>query len=383
MYQRRASETQLTRRPDGARYSTRRAQAPKKLVRNLVTDTPLTKTIASTATLKIANIHSLDLFYTPLEERFERITRLARRALQVPVAAISLLNEDKQWFKSAAGWGISELPRDQAICRLAVETGQTLVIGDTLEDPRVATLPIVASAPRFRAYAGQPLLGEHGACIGTFCVFDLKPREFSAADRQALTDLAALAQRELHSDQLTSAHAALTSKLGMARREALMDPLTHLWNRRGASVLLKGAFATADQRGTSLALALLDLDNFKRVNDNHGHQTGDEVLRRVASRLLSAVRGDDAICRLGGDEFLVLMADTDANIANRAAERIRHAITDSPIPTRDGAMSMSVSVGCTIRQARDATAVEALLERADQALMQSKAAGRNRVRMSI
>ena len=124
----------------------------------------------------------------------------------------------------------------------------------------------------------------------------------------------------------------LTSKLGMARREALMDPLTHLWNRRGASVLLKAAFASADQRGTPLALALLDLDNFKRINDNHGHQTGDEVLRRVASRLLSAVRGDDAICRLGGDEFLVLMADTDAAIASRVAERIRHAITDTAVP---------------------------------------------------
>jgi two-component system cell cycle response regulator len=186
----------------------------------------------------------------------------------------------------------------------------------------------------------------------------------------------------LLSDQLTSAHAALTSKLGMARREALMDPLTHLWNRRGASVLLKGAFTNADQRGTPLALALLDLDNFKRVNDNHGHQTGDEVLRRVASRLLSAVRGDDAICRLGGDEFLVLMADTDANVASRVAERIRHIITATAIPTRDGAMTVSVSVGCTVRQARDPTAVEALLERADQALMQSKAAGRNRVRMT-
>jgi diguanylate cyclase (GGDEF)-like protein len=322
------------------------------------------------------------LFYTPLEERFERITRLARRALQVPVAAISLLNDDKQWFKSAAGWGISELPRSQAICKLTVEAGQILMIGDTLADPRVAELPVVAAAPRFRAYAGHPLLDEHGACVGTFCVFDLKPREFLAADRQTLTDLAALAQRELLSDQLTSAHAALTSKLGMARREALMDPLTHLWNRRGASVLLKGAFASADQRGTPLALALLDLDNFKRVNDNHGHQTGDEVLRRVASRLLSAVRGDDAICRLGGDEFLVLMADTDANIANRVAERIRHVITDTPVPTRDGTMSVSVSVGCTVRQARDTTAVEALIERADQALMQSKASGRNRVRMA-
>ena len=127
---------------------------------------------------------------------------------------------------------------------------------------------------------------------------------------------------------------------------------------------------------------MLDLDNFKRINDTHGHQTGDEVLRRVASRLLSTVRGDDAICRLGGDEFLVLMADTDAAIASRVAERIRRAITDTAVPTRDGAMSVSVSVGCTVRQPRDTTAVEALLERADQALMQSKAAGRNRVRMT-
>ena len=201
-----------------------------------------------------------------------------------------------------------------------------------MQDPRVAKLPIVASAPQFRAYAGHPLVDEHGACIGTFCVFDLKPREFAPADRQTLIDLAALAQRELLSDQLTNAHAALTSKLGMARREALMDPLTHLWNRRGASVLLKAAFASADQRGTPLALALLDLDNFKRINDTRGHQAGDEVLRRVASRLLSTVRGDDAICRLGGDEFLVLMADTDAAIASRVAERIRRAITDTPCP---------------------------------------------------
>jgi diguanylate cyclase (GGDEF)-like protein len=347
-----------------------------------VSDTLLTKTIASTATLKIANIHSLDLFYTPLEERFERITRLARRALHAPVAAISLLNDDKQWFKSAAGWGISELPRDQAICKLTVEANQIVMIGDTLLDARVAKLPVVMSAPRFRAYAGHPLVDEHGNCVGTFCIFDLKPREFAPIDRQTLIDVSALAQRELLSDQLTSANAALTSKLGMARREALMDPLTHLWNRRGASVLLKSAFAGADQRGTPLALALLDLDNFKRINDTRGHQSGDEVLRRVASRLLSAVRGDDAICRLGGDEFLVLMADTDTAIAGRIAERIRRAITDTPVPTRDGPVSVSVSVGCTVRMPRDATAVEALLERADQALMESKAAGRNRVRMT-
>jgi diguanylate cyclase (GGDEF)-like protein len=345
-----------------------------------VTDTKLTRTIASTATLKIANIHTLDLFYTPLEERFERITRIGRRALQAPVAAITLLNEEKQWFKSAAGWGISELPRSHTLCRFVVDDNRPLTIADTLKDPRSAETPIVQSPPRFRAYAGHPLTDEHGNVCGTFCVFDLKPREFTPGDRQTLADLAAMSQRELLSDRLSDAHSALTAKLSVARREAMMDPLTRLWNRRGASVLLKAAFAAADQHGKPLTLALLDLDNFKRINDGYGHQVGDEVLRKVATRLVSAVRGDDAVCRLGGDEFLILMTDTDASAAARIAERIRRTVTDASVPTRDGVVAISVSIGFTVRTPHSSTAVEALLELADQALLQSKASGRNRVR---
>jgi diguanylate cyclase (GGDEF)-like protein len=342
-----------------------------------LSDTKLSRTIASTATLKIANIHSLDLFYTPLEERFERITRIARRALQVPVAAITLLNDDKQWFKSAAGWGISELPREHGICRFTVEENRLVTIGDTSTDSRTAQSPIVVSAPRFRSYAGHPLADEHGNVAGTFCVFDLKPREFNAADRQTVTDLAAMTQRELLSDRLSDAHSELTTKLSIARREAMMDPLTRLWNRRGASVLLKSAFDAADQRGTPLTLALLDL-----VNDGYGHQIGDEVLRKVASRLISAVRNNDIVCRIGGDEFLILMSETDARAAAQIAERIRRSVTDAAVPTRDGTMTVSVSVGCTVRQPNDTSPVEELLERADQALLQSKAGGRNRVRMT-
>ena len=105
--------------------------------------TELSRTIASTATIKLANLPMTDLFYTPLEARFERITRIARRALQVPVAAITLLNAEKQWFKSAAGWGVSELPREHSLCRLTVEGTELLTIPDTLKDPRVAQSPIV------------------------------------------------------------------------------------------------------------------------------------------------------------------------------------------------------------------------------------------------
>jgi diguanylate cyclase (GGDEF)-like protein len=347
-----------------------------------VNESKLSRTIASTATLRIANIQSLDLFYTPIEERFERITRLARRALHVPVAAITLLNDEKQWFKSVAGWTVSELPKDHGLCHHTVTEKALTVIGDTTTDPRSAKSPLVLRAPHFRAYAGAPIGDDNGVLAGTFCVFDVRPRKFSAADRQSVLDLAAMTERELLSDQLSDAHTALTAKLSVARREAMMDPLTRLWNRRGSSVLLKAAITKADEYGMPLSLALLDLDNFKRVNDTYGHQTGDEVLRKVAARMIGAVRGDDVICRLGGDEFLIVMTDTPAAAAARIVERVRSVVTETPLATRDGSIPMSVSAGCTMRTPHDPATAEALLERADQALLQSKAAGRNRVRMT-
>jgi diguanylate cyclase (GGDEF)-like protein len=105
-------------------------------------------------------------------------------------------------------------------------------------------------------------------------------------------------------------------------------------------------------------------------------------LRKIASRLIGAVRNNDVVCRIGGDEFLILMSDTDAPTAGKIAERIRRVVTDTPVPTRDGTLPMSVSVGYTVRLPKDEAAVDALLERADQALLEAKSAGRNRVRMT-
>ena len=339
----------------------------------------LSRTIASTATMKLANLPMLDLFYTPLEERFERITRIARRALDVPVAGITLINAEKQWFKSVSGWAVTELPRKHSLCRLTLESNDMQVIPDTWADPRPARHPLVLSPPMFRFYGGHPLTDPSGLLAGTFCVFDVKPRELSKAERQCLADLAALAQRELVDDHLRNAHASLTSKLSVARREAMMDPLTQLWNRRGAMLMLESALQRADRSNSSLGLALLDLDNFKTVNDTLGHQTGDEVLRRVAGRLVGCVRGDDFTCRIGGDEFLILVVDGDSKTTAAVTERVRRSITETPIATRSSAVSMTASVGFTVREPREDVTVDQLLDRADRALMQSKSSGRNRV----
>lgn len=373
------SETKITCFVGITPYARRRIRCKTTLLTS-PTETMLSSTFASTATLKIARIPESDFFYTPLEERFERITRLARKAFNVSVAAVTLVSAEKQWFKSISGWNIGELPREQSLCSLTVQNRQLTVIKDAREDPLISQHPLVQTGPQFRFYAGQPLYNEEDAIIGTFCVFDRKPREFSATDRQCLVDLAAMSQRELVSEQLRDAHTALTTKLSAARREAMMDHLTRLWNRRGASVLLKAAFDTADRNGTELAVALLDFDNFKRINDTYGHQVGDEVLRRIASRLVGSIRGNDVTCRIGGDEFLLLMADTPADTAARVAERVRHNVTDTPIPTRQGGIPMSISVGFTIRKPKEEVTVDQLIERADQGLMASKSAGRNRVR---
>lgn len=334
---------------------------------------PLSKTIASTATIKLAHPPMLDLFYTPLEERFERITRIARQALRVPVAAITLLNAEKQWFKSASGWAIAELPADLSLCRLTLEQNGLQVISDAKSDPRTAEHPLVVSKPKFRFYAGHPLTDGTGLVAGTFCVFDVKPRHLSDADRGCLLDLAALAQREVANEHLRSAHASLTAKLSLARREAMIDPLTKLWNRRGAMLLAEAACQRADRTNAPLGLAVFDVNDFKHINDTYGHQTGDEVLRRIGERLVAGVRSDDIVCRLGGDEFLVLIADGDPANTDAAMKRIREALESTPIVTRDGPLSVSASVGTTVRRLHEEITVEALIERADRQLIASKA----------
>jgi diguanylate cyclase (GGDEF)-like protein len=342
-------------------------------------NTALTSTIASTATIKLSRIYESEFLYTPIEERFERITRLARRALSAPVAAISLVNADKQWFKSVAGWTVSELPLGRSLCGTTLEKEQLTVIRDTAADPRTRDHPLVTGSPRFRFYAGHPLHNEQRAVIGTFCVFDVKPRHFDAADEQCLMDLVGVTTRELFAEEIRAAHKQLLSKLSSARRESMMDPLTRLWNRRGASVMIKDALEQADRNRTALALALLDFDNFKRINDTYGHQTGDDVLRKTAGRLVGSVRGSDIVSRLGGDEFLILMSGTDGETAKRVTERVRRRMLEAPIPTRQGEIPISVSVGLTVREPGETIDGDHLIARADKGLLQAKSLGRNRV----
>jgi diguanylate cyclase (GGDEF)-like protein len=338
--------------------------------------------LASTGTLKLAEMHTGDIFYTPIEERFERITRLAQRVLGVPVAAVTLLNRKKQWFKSVCGWEISELPVKDSLCAAVAFEDRVCIVPDLKSDSRFADHPLVTGQPAFRFYASYPLHDTWGLFVGTFCVFDYKPRQFSSADTESLDDLGQMTQRELVADLLTDAQSELISKLGTARRQAMFDPLTRVWNRRGAMALLKSALIKGKEQNKDVGICLLDLDNFKFINDSYGHQTGDLVLRSIAATLVSSLRPEDVVCRYGGDEFLLILPGADEAQAATIAERARRAIAETPIHTRDEDFPVSISLGyAALGRGHDVT-IEEIIARVDEALLTCKREGRNRVRLA-
>ncbi|MBN9578354.1 MAG: PleD family two-component system response regulator [Alphaproteobacteria bacterium] len=161
---------------------------------------------------------------------------------------------------------------------------------------------------------------------------------------------------------------------------AITDQLTGLHNRRYMERHLANLVATANSGHRPLAFLIMDIDYFKSVNDTHGHDIGDEILREFATRIGANVRGIDLACRYGGEEFVVVMPDTDVSFAYAVAERLRRSVETTPfVISRDpGKLSITISIGIAGSEGAADTA-EALLHRADQALYRAKRDGRNRV----
>jgi two-component system cell cycle response regulator len=143
---------------------------------------------------------------------------------------------------------------------------------------------------------------------------------------------------------------------------------------------LDSLIVSAKRSGKPLSFVIMDIDFFKSVNDTHGHDVGDEVLKEFASRIAANVRGIDLACRYGGEEFVVVMPDTDVSFAYMVAERLRQQIEVTPmaISRAPSALNITISIGIAKSENGDDTA-EALLHRADQALYRAKRSGRNRV----
>jgi len=180
-------------------------------------------------------------------------------------------------------------------------------------------------------------------------------------------------RKKLYSDRLRH-------NVQLSLEMAITDQLTGLHNRRYMSRHLDNLLAQARKSGKPLAFLIMDIDFFKLVNDTHGHDIGDEVLCEFAKRIAANVRGIDLACRYGGEEFVVVMPDTDVAYAYSVAERLRKSIETTPIEISraPGKLSITISIGIAESE-NDNDSAEDLLYRADQALYRAKKTGRNRV----
>ncbi|MEO8677812.1 MAG: diguanylate cyclase [Vicinamibacterales bacterium] len=166
------------------------------------------------------------------------------------------------------------------------------------------------------------------------------------------------------------------------RRKASHDDLTGIFNRRIVLEMLGRELHRAVRDHKPLAVALLDLDHFKRVNDTYGHQAGDLVLREAAVRISSSIRASDVAGRYGGEEFLIVMPRCDEETSLRVAERVRAVIGGTPVLAADQAIDATVSIGVAATAAAATTTPKALIGQADAALYRAKEAGRNRVELN-
>lgn len=161
---------------------------------------------------------------------------------------------------------------------------------------------------------------------------------------------------------------------------AIIDQLTGLHNRRYMNHHLRALLANSSKKGSPLSLVIIDIDFFKRANDTHGHDMGDEALREFAARIKANVRAIDLTCRYGGEEFVIAMPDTEIATAHKIAERLRKTIETTPVKISRAPHQINFTISIGVAQAEgDVDSAEALLTRADQALCRAKQSGRNRV----
>jgi diguanylate cyclase (GGDEF)-like protein len=303
---------------------------------------------------RLKALRSLNVLDTPSEERFDRLTRLAKHMFDVPIALVSLVDENRQWFKSCIGLNARETPRDISFCGHTILGNEIFIIPDTIKDTRFADNPLVLDEPYIRFYAGCPLRYLDGSKLGTLCIIDRHPRVLDREDLDALMDLSKLAEHELMAVQL-----------------ATLDELTKLSNRRGFIKLAQHSLDVCSRHNISSSLVFFDLNKFKLINDTYGHSQGDKALIAFADQMKKTFRDTDVIGRLGGDEFAALLTDTSLEPAEKTVSRLRSFI-ESYNKESNLDYELSFSEGIVAVDHNKDTSLESLLTHADSLMYDQK-----------
>lgn len=347
-----------------------------------------------TGDVALADIGLLD---SAPEPAFDFITDIVRDLLRAPIALVSIVDpaRGRQFLKAARGlsepWATKrQTPLSHSFCKHVTATGRPLIVDDARRhlhlrgNGAIADLGVVA-------YLGAPLIGVGGAPIGALCAIDSVERRWTSTDVDQIRKLARIATDQIQlraalasrQSQLTALNAKMGAESDARRRaeaelqkHATTDPLTGALTRRAFQDLVEKEIARIRRSGEDAALVLVGLDGFKLINETHGRDAGDELLRGVFERLSRSARHQvDGLARYGGDQFIMLLPSTNAAEAMAPSERHRGALAAAPFLVAGGA-EISVTASFGLAQLRGgALDFETALHKAGEALAQAKRQG--------
>lgn len=300
--------------------------------------------IPANESARIESLRRMLLLATPDEESFDRITRVVQRVFNAPIALISLIDSNRQWFKSCIGLPVRETGRDVSFCGHAILNDGLFVIEDARQDDRFADNPLVVGPPHVIFYAGRPLKNADGHMVGTLCVIDHEPRTFSPSDRQALDDLGHWVESVFLNRDLSETQLGMISELEDTRRDALLDPMLNLWSQKASIEICKREVKRAFDGKRPLSIAMISLMNLDTIRTQHGDDAARTALISGARSLLTLQRSYDTLGRFDENEFIAILPDADPALAQTLAARMQDGM-DFPFLVGEEIVELPIRIG--------------------------------------
>ncbi|MBS3922951.1 MAG: GAF domain-containing sensor histidine kinase [Nitrosarchaeum sp.] len=304
---------------------------------------------------RIQTLHSLNVLDTPPEERFDRITKIAQIMFDVPIALVSLVDSDRQWFKSCAGLSVTETPRSMSFCSHAILNEDVMTVSDATQDERFANNPLVTGNPNIRFYAGKPIRHPDGEMLGTLCIIDTKPRVFSRADKSVLIDLANWVESEFKNTVLTNSLKITAENLSITKEELVEQNknLTQLVKEKTNQILKQDRLSTIGSMASRIAhdlrnpLSVIQMSSELLKMDLEKHM--DDTMKLQCSSLQNAIT---EINRIIGD-VLDFARTTDLHLQTNSVSRILNNCISNIVIPKDVSIDLpnnDVQINCDARK---------------------------------
>lgn len=296
---------------------------------------------------RVESLRELWLLDTDPEERFDRVTRMAQRVFNVPIAVFALVDSERVWFKSKVGLDIPEVHRGEAFCAHAILTEGIIQVENASEDTRFRGAPLVKGGPRVRFYAGIPINSADRRRVGVLAIMDSTPRVLTPEDLKTLSDLARGIEAELS-----------------ATRVSTLDEVTGMLNLRGFHQFAEKLLKISLRSGTALSLLYADTLNLESSATPRGRE---EILKQVAELIEHTFRQSDVLARIGPGRFCALLPENAEHAGETAGARLQAAVRAWNLEP-DVPYKLDLAVSSARFDPNSPTSLDQLMSRADSSL---------------